>query len=92
MAEHPLPRMLARGLRVSVHSDDPAYFGGYVDDNVDSIRTHLGLGSAELETLARNAVDAAFVDETRRRQLHGEIDEWAAHDETPTHRKLGSNS
>jgi adenosine deaminase len=92
MAEHPLPQMLARGLQVSVHSDDPAYFGGYVDDNVDSIRTALGLSSAELETLARNAVDAAFVDDARRRQLHGEIDEWAAQDETPARRKLGSNS
>lgn len=78
MADHPLPGMLARGLNVSVHSDDPAYFGGYIDANVDSIRADLGVTDLQLETLARNAVDSAFVGDERRRALHAEIDEWAA--------------
>ncbi|MCC4907887.1 adenosine deaminase [Microbacterium sp. cx-59] len=78
MAVHPLPGMLARGLRVSVNSDDPAYFGGYIDDNVDSIRGELALTDDQLETLARNAVDSAFITDDRRRVLHAEIDEWAA--------------
>lgn len=78
MADHPLPGMLARGLNVSVHSDDPAYFGGYIDANVDSIRADLGVTDLQLETLARNAVDSAFIGDERRRALHAEIDEWAA--------------
>ena len=92
MGQHPLPRMLEHGLNVSVHSEDPAYFGGYVDDNIDGIRTDLGLSADQLETLARNAVDSAFVGEPRKAELHREIDEWAAQYEAPAHLKLGSNS
>jgi adenosine deaminase len=91
MTQHPLPGMLDRGLNVSVHSDDPAYFGGYVDDNVDSVRTELGLSADQLEILARNAVDSAFIDGTRRARLHAEIDAWAAV-QVPAHRELGSIS
>lgn len=61
LAEHPLRRMLAEGLAVSVHSDDPAYFGGYVDDNLVGLTDALGLTEAEREVLRRNSWDAAFL-------------------------------
>ncbi|MBC9226848.1 adenosine deaminase [Aeromicrobium sp. 636] len=60
MEEHPLKRMLQLGLNVSVHSDDPAYFGGYLDDNVTAVRDALGLTPEDLETLAANSLASAF--------------------------------
>ncbi|TQR88376.1 adenosine deaminase [Mycobacterium hodleri] len=73
IADHPLPAMLQRGLNVSVNSDDPAYFGGYLDDNVTAVRDALGLDEAALTTLARNSVTASFADDTRKVELLAEI-------------------
>lgn len=62
LATHPLPRLLAAGLRASVHSDDPAYFGGYVNDNlVESIAT-LGLTATDAYTLVRNSLESSFLE------------------------------
>jgi adenosine deaminase len=77
LADHPLVRMLDAGLAVSVHSDDPAYFGGYVDDNHRAVADTLGLSRAQVATLAGNAVEAAFVDDARRAQLRAEVAAWA---------------
>ncbi len=60
---HPLKRMLDRGLRVTVNSDDPAYFGGYVQDNLAASQRALGLSSADLLQLTRNAFQASFLPE-----------------------------
>jgi adenosine deaminase len=76
MAEHPLPEMLARGMLVSINSDDPAYFGGYVDDNFDAVTAQFELDDATRVVLARNSVDSSFLDEDGRARLHGEIDRW----------------
>ena len=54
--DHPLRAMLARGLKVTVNSDDPAYFGGYVNENYAALE----LTREELEQLARNSFDASF--------------------------------
>ncbi|MEJ2867943.1 adenosine deaminase [Actinomycetospora sp. OC33-EN08] len=78
LAAHPLPLMLGAGLAVSVHSDDPAYFGGYVDDNHRAVMEALHLTRAQVHTLASNAVEAAFVDDTRRAELREEVAAWAA--------------
>ena len=58
--QHPLPRMLAAGLLVSVNSDDPAYFHGYLDDNL-AVLPRMGLGEAELDVLAANSFASAFL-------------------------------
>ncbi|MGR2752914.1 adenosine deaminase [Agromyces arachidis] len=76
MADHPLPRMLEHGLLVSVNSDDPAYFGGYVDDNFDAVVAEFGLDAAAIEQLARNSVDSAFIEPGERARIHAEIDAW----------------
>ena len=65
MAAHPLRAMLEAGLLVTVNSDDPPYLGGYVNDNYDAVRTHLGLGRAALADLARNSFRASFDDPHR---------------------------
>jgi adenosine deaminase len=73
IGDHPLSAMLQRGLNVSVNSDDPAYFGGYLDDNVTAVRDALGLDEAALATLARNSVTASFADDARKAELLAEI-------------------
>jgi adenosine deaminase len=61
--------MLEAGLLVTVNSDDPAYFGGYVDDNFAQLRDQLDLTDAERETLARNSIKASFASDARKAQL-----------------------
>jgi adenosine deaminase len=60
LEEHPLARMLRAGALVSVNSDDPAYFGGYLDDNVAAVRAALGLTDEEVRRLAENSVRSSF--------------------------------
>ncbi|MBB6171611.1 adenosine deaminase [Nocardiopsis mwathae] len=74
LEDHPLPRMLQAGLVVTVNSDDPAYFGGYAEDNMRGLRTALGLSDADVRTLARNSVTASFIDAERRTALLAEVD------------------
>ncbi|MEV6349745.1 adenosine deaminase [Actinoplanes sp. NPDC051851] len=76
MSSHPLPAMLDLGLAVSVHSDDPAYFGGYVDDNYRAIATDLPLTPSHLRTLAANSFEAAFLTPAERAAFRTEVDAW----------------
>jgi adenosine deaminase len=61
LAAHPLAEMLRLGLRATLNSDDPSYFGGYVNDNYLQCHEALGLSWQDLATLARNSLAAAFV-------------------------------
>lgn len=60
MRDHNLRTMLERGLKVTINSDDPAYFGGYVEENYVAAAEALGLGREELERIARNSLEASF--------------------------------
>ncbi|POM22468.1 Adenine deaminase [Actinomadura rubteroloni] len=62
LAAHPLPRMLDAGLLVTVNSDDPSYFGGYIEDNYAA----LGLDDETSRLLAANSFRAAFLPEDER--------------------------
>jgi adenosine deaminase len=69
---HVLPRMLDAGLLVTINSDDPAYFGGYVEDNFAAVERELGITDLDLRRLAENSFHAAFLtDEQRARHLAG---------------------
>jgi len=74
MQDHPLKRMLDAGLRATVNSDDPAYFGGYVADNFSAVFDALKLTDDDLVRLARNSFESAFIDEASKRRYIGEID------------------
>ena len=76
LAEHPLPAMLEAGLLVTINSDDPAYFGGYVDDNYAAIADEFGLGRDQLAGLAANSVRSSFASEARKSELLGEVEAW----------------
>lgn len=76
LEDHPLREMMEAGLLVTVNSDDPAYFGGYVGDTYHAVREALGLGQEQLRELARNSFRAAFLDhdEERRAAYLAEVD------------------
>ena len=78
MAAHPLKRMLDRGLFVTVNSDDPAYFGGYVNDNYVAAAEALGLDRSHLVQLARNSFDASWLDGPAKAARLAELDAAAA--------------
>ena len=75
--DHNLKRLLKRGLCVTVNSDDPAYFGGYVLENYLAVREGLDLSHAELTTLARNSIEASFLADADKRRWLLAIDEYA---------------
>ncbi|TDC05468.1 adenosine deaminase [Nonomuraea longispora] len=79
LRDHILPAMLDEGLVVTVNSDDPAYFGGYVEDNYEALRRELGMTGEQLDRIAAGSFAAAFAYDPR----HGE----GAH---PAGRPLGS--
>jgi adenosine deaminase len=58
---HPLKRMLDAGLLVTVNSDDPAYFGGYITENLVVCQEALALSLDDIATLPRNGFSAAFI-------------------------------
>jgi adenosine deaminase len=77
LREHNLKRLLDRGVRVTVNSDDPAYFGGYVTDNYLAIQQALDLDRADVVTLARNAIDATFLTADGKARLRDELASYA---------------
>ncbi len=78
MEDHNLGRLLARGALVTVNSDDPAYFGGYLSDNYVAAARALGLSRDDVVQLARNAFEAAFLDDGERRRHLAALDAYAA--------------
>ncbi|WP_107653688.1 adenosine deaminase [Nocardia suismassiliense] len=76
LTDHPLRQMLELGLVATVNSDDPAYFGGYVQENFDGIREALNLTPDHLRTLARNSFEASFIDEHTRTRYLSEVDAY----------------
>ncbi|NKY97770.1 adenosine deaminase [Nocardiopsis alborubida] len=74
LAQHPLPALMDAGLLVTVNSDDPSYFGGYVHDNYQALHTHLGLDADQLRQLARNSFTASFLPPERKARLIAEVD------------------
>jgi adenosine deaminase len=75
---HNLKQLLDRGLLVTVNSDDPAYFGGYVADNFTASASALDLSREDLLRLARNSFAASFLDDEQRRAYLDEVDRFAA--------------
>jgi adenosine deaminase len=77
MKNHPLRRMLQLGLRATVNSDDPAYFGGYLNDNYRAVANALPLSKADVVTLARNSFLGSFLNDDEIKQHLAAIDAYA---------------
>ncbi|CAN5342463.1 adenosine deaminase [soil metagenome] len=78
MADHPLPRMIEAGLLVTINSDDPSYFGGYVGDNYLAIQETFGYDNLAMAAFALNSVTASFASDERKDELREEIAVWGA--------------
>jgi adenosine deaminase len=74
--DHNLKRLLQRGLCVTVNSDDPAYFGGYLNENYLAVQRGLGLTQDELAQLARNSFEASFLPLPQKQRWLSAIDQY----------------
>lgn len=77
MADHPLREMLERGIRVTVNSDDPAFFGGYLNDNFIAAAEALDLTREDILQLVRNSFEAAFITDTEKSNYLKKVEEAA---------------
>lgn len=78
LTKHPVPQMLKQGLHVTLNSDDPAYFGGYVNRNYEAMAEHAGVTRAQLVQIAKNSFEGSFLpDEDKARHI-AEVDAYAA--------------
>lgn len=74
MAEHPLKRMLEAGLCVTVNSDDPAYFGGYLTENLLAAHRELGINEDGIRRLLKNSFRSSFLSGMEREKFAVEVD------------------
>lgn len=74
---HPLRTMMEQGLCVTVNSDDPAYFGGYINENYRAVREALDLTEEHLVTIARNSFQASFLGAAAKNALIHKVDAYA---------------
>ena len=68
MQQHNIRRLLQQGVHVTVNSDDPSYFGGYMNDNFIAIAEALDLSNDELKQLAINSFEASFISNAEKQK------------------------
>jgi adenine deaminase len=78
MRDHPLRTMLRHGLKATVNSDDPAYFGGYMNENFVAVAEALDLTRDNIITLSRNAIEISFLSPQEKEQKSRQLDDYAA--------------
>ncbi|MEZ7933844.1 MAG: adenosine deaminase [Sulfurospirillum sp.] len=76
MQEHNILKLLRQDVLVTVNSDDPAYFGGYVNENYEAICDNLDLSKEELKTLASNSFKASFLSDERKKHFINQISQY----------------
>lgn len=76
LKDHSLKIKLSKGLMATINSDDPAYFGGYMDENYLAIAEALDLTEAELCLLAKNSFASSFLSEEEKRKMIQKVDEY----------------
>jgi adenosine deaminase len=74
--DHPLRIMMKKGLIVTINSDDPAYFGGYINENYLSIAKALNLTADDIYTLAKNSFTASFLEESKKDKMLSRVHEY----------------
>jgi adenosine deaminase len=78
LAQHNIKELFDRGLCVTINSDDPAYFGGYINENFLAVTETFDLSIHDLYRLAKNSFDASFADEPLKRQYIKELNQYVA--------------
>lgn len=75
MADHPLKEMMERGIKVTVNSDDPAFFGGYLNDNFIAAADALQLTREDIIQLVKNSFEAAFITDAEKKGFLKKLEE-----------------
>ncbi|MEM2336346.1 MAG: adenosine deaminase [Candidatus Bathyarchaeia archaeon] len=78
MEEHPLRKMFDKGLLVTVNSDDPAYFGGYINENYIAVQRALRLDAHHIFELAKNSFQASFLSEQKKQEMLARLESFRA--------------
>lgn len=78
MKSHPIRMMLQKGLKATINSDDPAYFGGYMNENYWAVQEALQLSKEEIYQLTRNAFESTFLSKTSKNNLISRLDDYYA--------------
>ncbi len=73
MGDHNLKRMLDQGVCITINSDDPAYFGGYMNENFSAAQAGVGLSRSDLVKICENSINASFLDAERKKKLKKEL-------------------
>ncbi len=76
MNDHPIKEMLDLGLVATVNSDDPAYFGGYMNENFEAVQQALDLSIDDIRTLVHNSIEGSFMPEERKEELRLAVDTY----------------
>ena len=76
LSDHPVKIMLDRGLLATIHSDDPAYFGGYMNENYLQTALAVGLDREDLRRLAVNSFKASFLADDLREEWIRRVDQY----------------
>lgn len=78
LKDHPLKTMLDKGIKATVNSDDPAYFGGYLNQNFIAIQEALNLSKADVVLLAKNSFQYSLLEENRKQELLHLVEDYAS--------------
>jgi len=76
LSKYPLKEMMQKGLIVTINSDDPAYFGGYVNENYQALAKNLDLSKEEICQLAKNSFKASFLSKNKKEEMYSKIDAY----------------
>ncbi|MFA5806251.1 MAG: adenosine deaminase [Melioribacteraceae bacterium] len=78
LKNHPLKKMIQKNLLVTINSDDPAYFGGYINENYSAIAYALDLSKDEICQLAKNSFQASFLNDDQKEKMMEKVDDYLA--------------
>lgn len=78
MSQHNILKMLSMGVRVTVNSDDPAYFGGYMTENFMALSTDLNMTKDQAKQMVLNSIDASFTDKERKEEMRRLLKNYTA--------------
>ena len=76
MTHHPLAEMLEKGIMATINSDDPAYFGGYMNENYIAVAEALKLTKEQIVRLAKNSFEASFLDEETKKEMVEKVEAY----------------
>ncbi len=76
LKDHPLKKLLDRNVFVTVNSDDPAYFGGYINENLFAVQQALDLSHDDIVVLAKNSFEASFISQDKKEYYYSLIDNF----------------